>query len=224
MPTGYTADIPKGITFKQYALNCARAFGALIMMRDDPADAPIPQKFEPSNHYDKTINETKEKLEKLNGLSSKELAKVCDEYYQMEAERYSKRMRETAELREKYEAMLEQAKAYEPPTPEHEEYAKFLVTQIEESIRFDCSTDYYTEPVKYKPAVWLRMQVKELQRTLDYYIDAKEKDIDRTNKRNEWVDALRKSLDREPISLNNDKMKMVWQKNQQYNGQTRLGT
>ena len=43
MPTGYTADIQDGkiTTLREYALSCARAFGALIMMRDDPHDAPI---------------------------------------------------------------------------------------------------------------------------------------------------------------------------------------
>ena len=40
MPTGYTIDIYNGkkVTFKDFALNCARAFGACVMQRDDPAD------------------------------------------------------------------------------------------------------------------------------------------------------------------------------------------
>ena len=37
MPTGYTDKIKDGITFKEYAMGCARAFGALITMRDNPA-------------------------------------------------------------------------------------------------------------------------------------------------------------------------------------------
>lgn len=36
MPTGYTADIKDGIDFKTYAMNCARAFGACVMLRDEP--------------------------------------------------------------------------------------------------------------------------------------------------------------------------------------------
>ena len=34
MPTGYTADIKDGIDFKTYAMNCARAFGARVMLRE----------------------------------------------------------------------------------------------------------------------------------------------------------------------------------------------
>lgn len=44
MPTGYTADLmEKGMEFKPFVLQCARAFGALITMRDDSLDAPSPK-------------------------------------------------------------------------------------------------------------------------------------------------------------------------------------
>ena len=38
MPTGYTLDLYNGkdITFEEFVLKCARAFGALIDMRDEP--------------------------------------------------------------------------------------------------------------------------------------------------------------------------------------------
>jgi hypothetical protein len=40
MPTGYTAGVADGtITeFREYALLCARAFGACIMLRDEPVE------------------------------------------------------------------------------------------------------------------------------------------------------------------------------------------
>lgn len=40
MPTGYTADIKDGITFRDFALRCARAFGATIMQRDEDISIP----------------------------------------------------------------------------------------------------------------------------------------------------------------------------------------
>jgi len=38
MPSGFTSDIYDGkkITFKDFTLKCARAFGACIHLRDDP--------------------------------------------------------------------------------------------------------------------------------------------------------------------------------------------
>ena len=40
MPTGYTTDIYNGkdVTFKDFALKCARAFGACIHQREDNID------------------------------------------------------------------------------------------------------------------------------------------------------------------------------------------
>src|SRR5687768_6886698 len=53
MPTGYTHPVVDGkITeFNDFALSCARAFGALITMRDDAMDAPIPEEFKPETNY-----------------------------------------------------------------------------------------------------------------------------------------------------------------------------
>lgn len=62
MPTGYTVGIADGkiTTFEQYAMTCARAFGALVMMRDDPFDAPIPEEIKVADYY---VTNAKEKSE-----------------------------------------------------------------------------------------------------------------------------------------------------------------
>lgn len=41
IPTGYTADIAKDISFREYAISCMKNFGATIVMRDAPIDASI---------------------------------------------------------------------------------------------------------------------------------------------------------------------------------------
>jgi len=38
MPTGYTNCIKDGVTFEQFVWKCARAMGALVMMRDEPSN------------------------------------------------------------------------------------------------------------------------------------------------------------------------------------------
>ena len=60
MPTGYTAAIAKDITFNDFVMQCAKAM--LIMMRDEPANAPIPERFEPGSHYVNKITEANELL------------------------------------------------------------------------------------------------------------------------------------------------------------------
>lgn len=195
MPTGYTADIAKGITFKQYALNCARAFGALIMMRDDPADAPIPEKFEPSDYSKKEWKRSLDRLQELIHATPGQLKDMAHNDYLQKKKRYDEVVVEKTELRKKYEDMLAQAKAYVPPTPDHEEYAKFLVEQIEGSIDWDCGLDYWKEPIEQSPKEYLESEKKEAIRMIEYHKKSMDEEIDRTNKRNEWIKALRESLE-----------------------------
>ena len=53
MPTGYTCHIEDGTvtTLRQYALTCARAFGACASMRDEPLTVLPPSKVEPDTRY-----------------------------------------------------------------------------------------------------------------------------------------------------------------------------
>ena len=62
MPTGYTAKIADGQTFEEFILSCARAFGALVEMRDEPADAPIPEEFKPSAYHTTQIGVARAKM------------------------------------------------------------------------------------------------------------------------------------------------------------------
>ena len=68
MATGYTHSIKNDITFEQFALLCARAFGACIEMRDDPTDKPIPKKFKVDSYHAKELKEAKTKLKTLTNF------------------------------------------------------------------------------------------------------------------------------------------------------------
>jgi hypothetical protein len=64
MPTGFTADICKGaeVSFEDFAMTCARAFGALYSMRDEPMDAPIPETFVASGYHADELEKAKARL------------------------------------------------------------------------------------------------------------------------------------------------------------------
>ena len=66
MPTGYTADVMDGkvTDFKLFAMQCARAFGALVIMRDEPLNAEIPDEFSPSNYHFQELEQARERLAK----------------------------------------------------------------------------------------------------------------------------------------------------------------
>lgn len=193
MPTGYTADIAKGISFEQYALSCARAFGALVMMRDEPSDAPIPEAFTPSDYHATALADARAKLAELQTMNGEALLAAHSAAVKADEARNAEYAREKADLRAKYEAMLVQAKAYKAPSPDHEEYARFMVAQIEQSIEFDCRI-YPREPITADAATWLADQVQQALKSVRYHVEEHDKELARTASRNQWVSQLRQSL------------------------------
>lgn len=196
MPTGYTAAIKDGITFRQFAMNCARAFGATITMRDDGGDGSnIPERFEPDQHHAKALKEAYDDLAALNIMTKEGAARRASEYYEAAEARRLEMLREIRELRVKYEAMLAEVKAWKAPTPDHVAFRSFMLDQIDGSIRFDCSESYYGTPTKrLTPEEWLVSERSRIKRDIDYHTKNYAEEVERTEKRNAWIKALRDSL------------------------------
>ncbi len=196
MPTGYTAGVGDGTVtdFTEYAMNCARAFGSLVMMRDDPIDAPIPEKLEPSTYNAERLVETEEEFRRIGRLTNKEADKEAEKDYDEKLVYRARRKREQREIRERYERMVLKARAFRSPSPEHDNYAKFLVSQLTESIEWDCH-EYDEDPPKRETGLeWRIRRNEELDRESGYTRKANAKEIQRTNERNEWLEKLRAAL------------------------------
>lgn len=194
MPTGYTADIAKGITFQQFAMGCARNFGALITMRDDPADAPIPETFEPSSYYAKALKEAQERLSELGAMTPAQVESTAAKAHSDALVRWHERKAKRESLRQKYRAMLAEVDAWQPPTANHVGLKKFMTEQIRSSIGFDCNDDHDDKPVKVSAEEWFLAEQKEAMRRLGYAAEENAKDIARAADRTAWVAALRASL------------------------------
>lgn len=196
MPTGYTAAIKDGIDFKTYALGCARNFGALVMMRDEPSNIPIPERFEPSDFSKKELQKAIDKLELFNLYSNNEWLELRDMEYKKDVEYYAKAKSEEIELKTKYTAMLAQAKSWVAPTKEHTGLRDFMIKQIEDSIQWDCT--YYSDggrlPKKKELDSFIENKIAGAKRDIGYYTNSHKEEIERTNDRNKWISDLRNSL------------------------------
>lgn len=195
MPTGYTDAVQSGkITeFSDFAWRCARAFGALVMMRDSSMTAPIPERFEPdTSYFDKRIATATERLVELKAM---EPAQAREAALQQHAQRYvewnTRRQKLKAE-QARYEAMLAKVEAWTPPTPDHEGLKIFMRDQLKESIRFD----FYEEPEPVSPGAtaFIAEESRLAHRDLDYNTAERAKEIERTEGRNRWLAELRNSL------------------------------
>lgn len=196
MPSGYTEGVSSGkITdFREYALMCARAFGACVMLRDEPLSSEIPE-FTDDAHYRDSLESARSKLATFLAATEEELrAQHQSEQEENEKAAQESRNRER-QIRERYEAMLVQARAYRPPTSEHEEYAKFLVSQLEESLKWDCGGESYYQsfsPVPFEQ--WKDAKLVELDNRVTYYEKNWREEQERVAARNRWVRQLKESL------------------------------
>lgn len=201
MPTAYTADIAKDLTFEQFVWRCARGMGALIMMRDKPLDAPIPEKFEPSDYSLKRLQEAQERLDWLNGLSP---AAVAMEAKKANAAALAAHQRYTADkatLQKKYEAMHAKVQAWTPPTRDHQGFKEFMLSQIRDSLKFDCY-DTRPGPSPLQPDEWRQREAERALNDVAYHTKAHGEEIDRTTQRNQWVASLRWSLSSTALGIN----------------------
>ena len=194
MPTGYTLDLYDGkdITFEEFVLKCARAFGVLIDMRDEPIDAPIPERFEPSDYHLKELEKAKKRL--------KEIKKWDEEKAEQEAERaYREALKEREEfikknklIRKRYEDMLSKVQKWKPPTIEHESLKQFMIQQLVESIEYDCFIPEM--PQRLSGEEYKEQQIKKALSDIDYHEREYAEEVNRVYERNKWLLSLRESL------------------------------
>lgn len=195
MPTGYTVDIPKGISFTEYAMRCARAFGALITLREEPLDAEIPDEFEPSDYNLKRYEEAKAEVDRLRSMSQEEVKAAAEEAYQAAEEHRISKLKKNGEEQAAYAAMLERVNAWQPPSPDHVEMKEFMASQITESMRFDDMADYYAKPTERMTGEQWRVEMlKKALRDVGYHWREHQQEVERAQSRTEWVSALRASL------------------------------
>ncbi|WP_312381575.1 hypothetical protein [Stutzerimonas balearica] len=195
MPTGYTAPIADGITFEQFVMGCARGFGALIMMRDEPANAPIPERFEPSDYHLCKLDEAHSRFDEISSLTPEACEhRAAQQYHDAETQRRI-RIKEIGELRQKYDAMIQAVDEWAPPSAEHIHLKEFMRKQLTESIDFDCDASYYAiETPRLSGQVWLEQQLEKARRDIAYHEQQHKEEVERTNQRNEWLRLLRESL------------------------------
>lgn len=194
MPTGYTDAIRRGITFQQFALDCARAFGACITLRDEAGGGEkIPEKFEPSDYHLVEGRNARERLSKLRAMTDTAAAIEANREREEAEVSNAKYRREQDETRAKYEAMLQSVRAWVPPSAEHASLKAFMVEQIEGSIKFDCTPCEHHLPER-DAATWRRDQIKQAERDILYHEEEHRKEVERARGRTEWVRALRESL------------------------------
>lgn len=205
MPTGYTADIVEGKvkTFKDFAKRCIRAFGATIHMRDEP----LSKKYEPrkaDQYYIDRVEECEEELIKLKNAGDQFFIDKIRSGLNSDYAYYSNRIKEIQEVRARLDSILEEAEKWVPPTEDHVEAKKFMINQLEETIRYDGDADYYVDELE-KIKTKLESPIDVLKIRYEMIADAEEElerarerlkeETDRCEDSNKWAEQFLKSIE-----------------------------
>jgi hypothetical protein len=193
MPTGYTAPVESGeiTTLPQYALLCARAFGATIMMRDDPLDAPIPERFEPeTSHYDEKIEQARERLRVAQAMTQADAATAANEAFRSAMESHESYEARRKTENDRFRAMADKVEAWDVPE-DLAELRKFMLQQLDASI-----FEYKHEPPTCLTwSEFKESEVKAAEADVVRYTKHRDDEIERANGRNHWIAELRRSLE-----------------------------
>lgn len=199
MPSGYTAVFEKrdDVTFEEFVWRCARAMGALIHMRDEPMDAKIKLSYNNDTYHEDNIKKAVENLAIYSKMSLERAQAQMNKEYASSEKFAREAMKEHAVLRKRYTKMLDQVKAWNPPTFDHENFKKFMIDQLTQSIDWDCNDKYYLEQLerpRQTAKEWLNDKIVEAKHDIEYHtkhlVDQKAIEKNRVD----WIEALMKSV------------------------------
>lgn len=197
MPTGYTCGVSDGKvrTLTDFAKVCARGMGALIAMRDDPWDAPIPGHLEPSTEYhNKHIAEAEAALADVPKLSAARCEERAQAAFDDAMKAHLSYAANKAESKANYEAMIAKVEAWSVPD-DLATFKSFMLSQLQDSLKFDCGGSYRPEPpVRLTGERWREQKLEKASRDLAYHKEERAKELQRTADRNRWLKAFHEAL------------------------------
>lgn len=196
MPTAYTAAVANGeITeLKPFVMRLARGMGALVTMRDEPVDAPIPERLEPSNWHAEKLAAALAERDATMALSDGE----CFGRAAAAAVDFDRRRGEwiasKTETRKRYQDMIDKVTNWHGAP---EGIREFALDQLRDSQQFDCPSPpvfHETRP-STDGEEWRLAQLERLSRDIAYHTKQHAEEVERTTQRNIWLSRLRRSLD-----------------------------
>lgn len=200
MPTGYTARVYEGDTsLKNYILGCARAFGALAFMRDEPLDAPIPKSI-PDNddaYYQEEYEKACKRFDELRAMTDEEIHKEADSSYEEQRAMWKRSIERIEKENARYDAMLEKVRAWDCSiNPDLAPVKGFAIEQLLKS-REDISwvKKHFDEIKRQSDEEWYRQQIEICSRDISHYKSKLLKEKKRREEANQWLADLYASLE-----------------------------
>lgn len=199
MPTGCTYAVQQGkiTTLRDFALQCSRAFGALISMREESLDAEIPRQIEPDTaYYDSKIAASQTVLAELADMPLDEAERRARAEFDVKTAEHAEYVAEKATQAQRYRAMIDKVQAWEVPQS-LAELRSFMLDQLCRSMDADCGYEP-KPPVLLDGATWRSATHAQAMRDLEYCSEKRAESLHRAAEANAWLRDLWATLEPSP--------------------------
>jgi len=198
MPTGYTAPVLDGEMYqaREFVKNCARAFGAFIHQRDD-SSGPAVEPSVDDLYSMKALAEARAELDVLLTWTPERIKSEHARYVDRTKRGNSKAVRKYNEEKARLEFMLKQLKDW-TPNEQAQPVKDFAITQIEETIDFDCGHGPYTQDIEEDSEAWYNDKLAFATDQVTYYEARFKEDMERAMDRKAYARAVLDSIDQIP--------------------------
>ncbi len=199
MPTGFTHKIYDNIpiTFAEFVWSCAKYMGALYHLRDDAGGVPslaaaLDNSGSSVEHHRRELAEAERHLANIEAMTPNSMQAMLDARLAQREAEHADAVRRNTDLRRRYDAMLDEVKAWVAPTGDHENFRAFMIEQLESSIRHDC---YDPEPPRrFDLDEFRRVEVDYARWKVDYHRKSLAEVKESEALRRAWVEALHASV------------------------------
>lgn len=195
MPSSFTEKIKEGISFEDFTLRCARNFGALVTMRDESLNAPLPDEIKPdTRYYDKELRRLRAEFKNLQQMNPAQAARLYRRKHENSIKEEESRKIEQLTLKNQYLEMLIKVISWNAPTPEHEGLKKFMVKQIRDSIEGDCTIREIEPYPKKTPKQLYAEKMASVESDIHFYVKKRREEVERSKEHTKWIKDLKQSL------------------------------
>lgn len=197
MPTGYTAPLLDGKikTFRDFAIECSKAFGVYVEFRDTPVDVP-PETLKVSDYYYKALEEAQKAVDEVKDKKDEDLRKIYDKDLEDTKKYYTEQLEKDRQENVILDNMIAEVLKWQYPTPEHAGIRSFMLEQLELSKN---NTKYYEERLSeaFNPpsfSEWFKDHMLSIENDLDRAKKNLEEQEQRVANNNKWIATFRSSL------------------------------
>jgi hypothetical protein len=161
--------------------------------RDDSFDQP-PKEREPSDYYQKIVEEDESELAAAKAMSEKDILDAQQrEIASLIAKNQEYILRKRLEYG-RYSAMLGKVMMW-PCPDEYKGLKEFMIKQLKESIDFDCYCFKMDVPSVVPAEEWKQAEIARLEKDVASAKESRDKHIESVTSANKWIAGLYKALE-----------------------------